>query len=77
MAVTSPLLGNDSISSLKVAAGHRAVACANGTKPTVLDVAPCRYFGAGDYALLGTDLNDQISLVAVDTVAAAPAKPKP
>ncbi|MEV4414888.1 PQQ-dependent sugar dehydrogenase [Catellatospora sp. NPDC049609] len=69
--------GNDNISSLQVAAGHRAVACVNGTKPTVLDVGLCRYFAAGDYPYLGADLNDLVSLVAVDTVAATPTKPKP
>ncbi|MFC7758411.1 PQQ-dependent sugar dehydrogenase [Catellatospora bangladeshensis] len=66
--------GNDDISSLKVAAGHRAVACEHGTKPAVFDVGLCRYYAAGDYAYLGADLNDLITLVAVDTVTAGPNK---
>ncbi|MFD0593335.1 PQQ-dependent sugar dehydrogenase [Catellatospora coxensis] len=66
--------GNDDISSLKVAPGHRAVACEHGTKPVVLDVGICRYYKAGDVTFVGADVNDKFSLIAVDKVGAAPAK---
>ena len=66
--------GNDDISSLKVAPGHRAVACEHGTKTTVFDVGLCRYYPAGDVAYVGADINDLITLVAVDEAASAPAK---
>ncbi len=58
-------VGNDKISSLKVAADHRAVVCRHDhTKPDV-NVSPCRYYAAGDHKYTGADLNDDISLVAV------------
>ncbi|WP_212841352.1 sorbosone dehydrogenase family protein [Catellatospora sp. IY07-71] len=58
-------VGNDKISSLKVAADHRAVVCRHDhTKPDV-NVSPCRYYAAGEHKYTGADLNDDISLVAV------------
>ncbi|MFC7241086.1 PQQ-dependent sugar dehydrogenase [Catellatospora aurea] len=66
--------GNDNISSLQVAPGHRAVACEHGTKPVVLDVGICRYYKAGDVTFVGADVNDKFSLIAVDKVGGAPAK---
>ncbi|WP_212825442.1 sorbosone dehydrogenase family protein [Catellatospora sp. TT07R-123] len=54
---------DDSVSSLKVAGGYRAVVCAGGTAaPTGLGT--CRYFGPGEHPALDV-LNDQASLIAV------------
>ncbi|MEV4416424.1 PQQ-dependent sugar dehydrogenase [Catellatospora sp. NPDC049609] len=58
-------VGNDKISSLKVAADHRAVVCRHDHVKADVNVSPCRYYAAGDHKYVGADLNDDISLVAV------------
>ncbi|WP_155373467.1 hypothetical protein [Catellatospora vulcania] len=56
--------GNDAISSLRVAAGQRVLACAGDqVAPAVL--GECTLFGAGVHELAGTGLDDGISLLAV------------
>ncbi|MEU8001489.1 PQQ-dependent sugar dehydrogenase [Catellatospora sp. NPDC049111] len=58
-------VGNDKISSLKVAAGHRAVVCRHDSAKGDAAISPCRLYVAGDHKYVGADLNDDISLVAV------------
>ncbi|HCT78359.1 MAG TPA: hypothetical protein DGT23_17635 [Micromonosporaceae bacterium] len=63
------VVGNDSISSLRVPAGYRVVVCAHdsqGRKDTG-DLGLCRYYGPGLHDYVGDDLNDGISLVAAMT----------
>lgn len=63
-------VANESISSLRVAPGFRAVVCtedsANG-RTNIGNLGLCRYFGAGSHRSVGDDLNDKISLIAVLT----------
>ncbi|GAB4057638.1 hypothetical protein [Catellatospora paridis] len=57
-------VGNDAISSLHVAAGHRALACADDqAAPAAL--GECTLFGSGVHELAGTGLDDGVSLLAV------------
>lgn len=58
-------VGNDAISSLWVAGGHRAVVCGNDSGTRTGSVGPCRFFAAGDHPSVGGDLNDKISLITV------------
>jgi glucose/arabinose dehydrogenase len=61
------MVGNDSISSLRVTAGFRAVLCEHGSQGrTSLDnLGLCHYYGPGEYRFVGADLNDRISSIAV------------
>ncbi|MEV0459993.1 hypothetical protein [Catellatospora methionotrophica] len=57
-------VGNDAISSLHVAAGHRVLVCADDqVAPAVLGA--CTLLGSGVHELAGTGLDDGISLLAV------------
>lgn len=59
-----PQAGNDAISSLHVAAGHRVLACSDDhVAPAVL--GECTLFASGVHELAGTGLDDGISLLAV------------
>ncbi len=60
--------GNDMITSLRVATGYRALACAeggSGDRTNAGSLGVCRYFDAGVHDYVGADLNDRISLLAV------------
>ncbi|BCJ77029.1 hypothetical protein CS0771_65730 [Catellatospora sp. IY07-71] len=61
-------VGNDQITSLRVAPGYQVVACEDGggegSGPTG-SLGLCRYFGAGRHDHVGDDLSDRISLLAV------------
>ncbi|GIG00488.1 hypothetical protein [Catellatospora citrea] len=57
-------VGNDAISSLHVAAGHRVLACADDqAAPAAL--GECTLFGSGLHELAGTGLDNGVSLLAV------------
>lgn len=61
-------VGNDEITSLRVAAGYRVVACDDGGgegHDNEGSLGLCRYFGAGRHDHVGDDLSDRISLLAV------------
>lgn len=62
------VVGNDTITSLYVASGYRAVACDNGGSEGKVNkgsLGKCRYYDAGLHDFVGADLNDKISLLAV------------
>lgn len=56
-------VGNDQISSLKVPSGLQARVCQNEGDGS--GSGTCQTFGAGDYASISADLNDQISFIQV------------
>lgn len=57
-------VGNDAISSLRLAEGGRAVLCEHdATAPG--EVGACHLFTAGDHPTVGKDLNDHTSLIFV------------
>ncbi|MDI1462969.1 hypothetical protein QEZ54_18490 [Catellatospora sp. KI3] len=61
-------VGNDAISSLRVAPGYRAVGCVEGGGEGRVDegdLGRCRIFGPGGHDSVGRDLDDKISLLAV------------
>lgn len=61
-------VGNDSITSLYVASGYRAVACDNGGSSGKVNegsLGTCRYYDAGLHSFVGNELNDKISLLTV------------
>lgn len=65
-------VGDDAISSLRVAEGYRVLACDRTAEQSIGAVdglGACRYFDAGWYDRTGGGLNDRISLL---TVVAAP-----
>ncbi|GAA1398328.1 hypothetical protein [Catellatospora coxensis] len=63
-AVDLGAVGNDAISSLRLAEGGRAVLCEHdATAPG--EVGACHLFTAGDHATVGKALNDQTSLIFV------------
>lgn len=60
-------VGNDQISSLRISAGYRVVVCAHdhAGRTNTGNLGLCRFYGPGNHAFVGTDLNDAISLIAV------------
>ncbi|MEV4416789.1 hypothetical protein [Catellatospora sp. NPDC049609] len=61
-------VGNDTITSLYVASGYRAVACDSGGSDGKVNkgsLGKCRYYDAGLHEFVGNELNDKISLLAV------------
>lgn len=60
-------VGNDSISSLKIGSGRRAVVCAHDSldRTNTSDLGLCRFYGPGNQPYVGSDLDNQISLIAV------------
>lgn len=60
-------VGNDEISSLRIATGYRAVVCSEDSYRRVNkgSLGLCRYYGAGGHEYVGNDLNDKISLISV------------
>jgi hypothetical protein len=63
------VVGNDAISSLKVPAGLKLVACQNEASPQ----GACATYEAGDVASVGGTYNDQFSYLEVTDVAPPPA----
>ncbi|MBV1850140.1 hypothetical protein [Catellatospora tritici] len=68
-ALTSELsqVGNDTITSLRVADGYHAIACEDDRTDLIGqgDLGLCRRYGPGDRDLSGGRLNDEVSLLAV------------
>ena len=60
-------VGNDAISSLRVSAGYRVVVCAHDSlgRINTSDLGYCRFYGPGNHAYVGDELNDAISLISV------------
>jgi hypothetical protein len=60
-------VGNDQISSLRISAGYRAVVCAHDHlgRINTRDLGLCRFYGPGNHAFVGAELNDSISLITV------------
>jgi len=58
------IVGNDTISSLRVPTNLKVRVCQNDITPTN-NAGLCRDYGPGDYSYVGDDLNDQISYIDV------------
>lgn len=56
-------VGDNTISSLKIPPGYRALVCENDIS-SAIDLGICRYYGGGEYRWV-FDLNDKISLIAL------------
>ncbi|WP_212832494.1 sorbosone dehydrogenase family protein [Catellatospora sp. TT07R-123] len=56
-------VGNDQVTSLKVASGTRAVVCRHDSAKGAAAISPCRFYAPGDHKYVGADLNDDISLI--------------
>lgn len=62
-------VGNDSISSLRVPAPYRLVVCTHDSlgRTNTGNLGYCRFYGPGNHAFVGAELNDVISLISAQT----------